>query len=311
MEKKIIIDCDPGHDDAMAIILAASAVSDLKIEAITTVAGNVGVNKNTKNALRVCDLVGLHDVSVAMGTDRPLVSEPAEASHVHGKSGLDGTTLPEKPVKAPVERHAVDVLIEKLMESDGGIMLVPIGPLTNIALAIRKEPLIVTKIKEIALMGGGTYGNRTPAAEFNIYADAEAAKIVFESGAPITMFGLDLTHQALAAPGKMAELAAIQNPVSTAVADMVTFYAGAYKDNFVGAALHDPCPIAYLIDPSIFELKQARVDIETKGEFTYGMTVIDFKGTTGIAPNVQFADMLDQDKFWKLFLDALSSYAES
>ncbi|WP_335338749.1 nucleoside hydrolase [Lentibacillus amyloliquefaciens] len=255
MSKKIIIDCDPGHDDAMAIILAASGVSDLQIEAIATVAGNVGVEKNTKNALRICDLAGLDDVPVAMGASRPLVREPFEASDVHGESGLDGTGLPEEPVKRLAEGHAVDMLIEKLMASDEKITLAPIGPLTNIAMAIRKEPQIVTKIREIVLMGGGTYGNRTPVAEFNIYADAEAAKIVFECGAPITMFGLDLTHQALATPDILEALQAIDNPVAAAVTDMVEFYAGAYKDNFAGAALHDPCPIAYLIDPSMVEFQ--------------------------------------------------------
>src|SRR5699024_683798 len=284
MEKKIIIDCDPGHDDAMAIILAASAVSDLQIEAITTVAGNVGVEKNTKNALRVCELAGLDDVPVAMGADRPLIREFLEASHVHGKSGLDGTDLSEQPFKEPVNQYAVDMLIEKLMASDGNITLVPIGPLTNIALAIRKEPRIIPKINEIALMGGGTYGNRTPAAEFNIYADAEAAKIVFESGAPITMFGLDVTLQVLETPDKLDELKAIDNPVATTAANMITFYAGAYQGQFAGAALHDPCTIAYLIDPSIFELDHVRVDVETKGDFTYGMTVVDRNGVTGREP---------------------------
>ncbi|WP_010531379.1 nucleoside hydrolase [Lentibacillus jeotgali] len=308
MKKKIIIDCDPGHDDAMAILLAASGVSNLQIEAITTVAGNVGVGKNTKNALRICDLSGLHTVPVAMGADRSLIREPLEAAHVHGESGLDGTGLPKEPIKKVADAHAVDVLIEKLLASDGDITLVPIGPLTNIAIAMRKEPLIIPKINEIALMGGGTYGNRTPAAEFNIYADAEAARIVFESGTPIKMFGLDVTHQALATPDKLEELTAIDSPAAAAVADMITFYSGAYKGNFAGAALHDPCPIAYLIDPSIFELKKARVDVETKGEFTYGMTVADFKGRTGRAPNVQFATWLDQEGFWQLFMDALRSY---
>ncbi|QKY70740.1 nucleoside hydrolase [Lentibacillus sp. CBA3610] len=308
MQKKIIIDCDPGHDDAMAIIMAASGASHLQLDAITTVAGNVDVAKNTKNALRVCELIGLHDVPVAMGADRPLVREPLEASHVHGKSGLDGTALPQEPAKQPVDQHAVDVLIEKLMASDGAITIAAIGPLTNIALSIRKEPRIVPKIKEIALMGGGTYGNRTPAAEFNIYADAEAAKIVFESGAPITMFGLDVTHQALATSDKLEELKAIDNPVATAVADMLTFYSGAYKGKFAGAALHDPCPIAYLIDPAIVELDSVRVDVETTGEFTYGMTVVDLKGATGRKANVHFARQLNPDRFWQLFMDALRSY---
>lgn len=308
MNKRIIIDCDPGIDDAMAIIMAASHVSDLRIEAITTVSGNVGVDKNTKNALRICDLIGLHDVPVAMGANRPLVRQQLVASDVHGKSGLDGTALPEEPVKKLADEHAVDVLVEKLMASEGDITLVAIGPLTNIALAIRKEPRIILKIRGIALMGGGTYGNRTPAAEFNIYADAEAARMVFESGVAIAMFGLDVTHQALATLDKPDELKGIGNPVATAVSDMIAFYSGAYQGKFAGAALHDPCPVAYLIDPSMFELEHIRVDVETKGEFTYGMTVVDFKGVTDRNPNVQFARKLDQDKFWKLFMETIKSY---
>lgn len=308
MSKKIIIDCDPGHDDAMAIILAASGDSKLQIEAITTVAGNVGVEKNTKNALRICDLVGLDDVPVAMGAARPLVREPFEAADIHGESGLDGTGLPEEPVKALAEGHAVDVLIEKLLSSEESLTLAAIGPLTNIAMAIRKEPKITEKIKEIVMMGGGTYGNRTAAAEFNMFADAEAAKIVFESGVPISMFGLDLTHQALATPDKLKALQGIDNTVAETVADMIKFYSSAYKVNFAGAALHDPCPIAYLIDSSICEFQQAVVDVETHGECTYGMTVADFKGRTDRKPNVQFAVWLDQDKFWQLFLDGLRTY---
>lgn len=311
MNKKVIIDCDPGHDDAMAIVLAASTISNLQIKAITTVAGNVGVEKNTLNALRLCDLLGLDNVPVAKGSAQPLMRNMEIAEHVHGKSGLDGTALPETPVKQVVDQHAVGLIVEKLMESEGDITLVPIGPLTNIALAIRKEPRIVTKIKEIVLMGGGTYGNRNPAAEFNIYADAEAAKIVFECGLPITMFGLDVTHKALATADIVNHIAKINNPVATAVTDMLHFYSRVYleKLGFAGAAVHDPCTITHLIDPTIFELKKVRVDIETKGEFTYGMTCVDQSGSTVKEPNVNFAYNLDQDKFWGLFINTLNSYS--
>lgn len=311
MNKRIILDCDPGHDDAMAMMLAASKLSKLNLEAITTVAGNVDVEKNTNNALRLCDLLGLNNVPVAKGAAHPLVRKMKAAAHVHGKSGLDGTSLPEEPIKQIINQHAVDLIIEKVTDSDRDITIVPTGPLTNIALAIRKAPQIIPKIKEIVLMGGGTYGNRTPAAEFNIYVDAEAAKIVFESGVPIEMFGLDVTHQALATSDRMKEISDINNPVAKAVMQMMNFYSRIYqgKLGFTGAAVHDPCPVAYLIDPTMFGMERVRVDVETKGEFTYGMTCVYTNGMTDREPNVNFARTLNQDKFWDLFIRSLKSYS--
>lgn len=310
--KKVILDCDPGHDDAMAIILAASGISNLKIEAITTVAGNVEVEKNTLNALKVCDILGLDDIPVAQGAERPMVKEREIAEAIHGDSGLDGPILPEVPEKQIVETHAVDLIIEKIMASDGDITLVPTGPLTNIAMAMVKNPRIVPKIKEIVLMGGGTFGNWTPAAEFNIYVDAEAAKVVFESGVPIAMFGLDVTHQAVATDSVTKELDGIGNPVSGFVVELLEFFAKTYKEvfGFDGAPIHDACTVAYLMDESIFDMRHVRVDIETKGEFTYGMTAVDTLAVTGREPNVNFAYSLDADKFWELFRKALTSYSD-
>ncbi len=213
-QTNVILDCDPGHDDAISIILAASKISPLKIEAITTVAGNVDVGKNTLNALRVCDIAGLTEVPVAQGSSKPLLNKMEIAEEIHGETGLEGPALPNEPSKQAVDQHAVDLIISKVMASDGDITLVPTGPLTNIALAMIREPNIIPKIKEIVLMGGGTFGNWTPAAEFNIYVDAEAAKVVFESGVPITMFGLDVTHQALATQETVDELSEIDNPVA-------------------------------------------------------------------------------------------------
>lgn len=310
--KRVILDCDPGHDDAISIILAASKVSDLKIEAITTVAGNVEVEKNTLNALKVCDIIGLDDVPVAQGADRPLIKEKQIAEEIHGETGLDGPELPENPTKKVIGQHAVDLIIEKVMASDGDITLVPTGPLTNIAMAMIREPKITPKIKEIVLMGGGTFGNWTPAAEFNIWVDAEAAKVVFESGVPITMFGLDVTHQALATQDIIKDLAKIDNEVSEFVVELLKFFAMTYKDyfGFEGGPIHDACTVAYLIDPSIFEVEHVHVDIETKGEFTYGMTSVDLLRTTGKEPNANFATTLDQEKFWGLFTKALESYSK-
>lgn len=310
MVKKIILDCDPGHDDAIAIILASSKVSDLKIEAITTVAGNIEVEKNTLNTLKICDIIGLEHVPVAQGADRPLVREREIAAEIHGETGLDGPLLPENPTKQTIDKHGVDVIIEKLLNSDEAITLVPTGPLTNIALAMIKEPKITSKIREIVLMGGGTFGNWTPAAEFNIWVDAEAAKVVFNSGVPITMFGLDVTHQAIATDEIRNELSQINNSVAQFVNDLLKFFAKTYKEvfGFDGPPIHDACTIAYLINPSIFELRHVHVGVETKGEQTYGMTVVDTLGVTGNEPNVHFAYKLDSNKFWNLMKRALNSY---
>ncbi|ALC89440.1 ribonucleoside hydrolase [Bacillus sp. FJAT-18017] len=309
--KKVILDCDPGHDDAIAIILAASKVSNLKIEAITTVAGNVEVEKNTLNTLKVCDIIGLNDVPVAQGAEKPLIKARAIAEEIHGETGLDGPKLPENPTKKAVDQHAVDLIIEKVLASDGDITLVPTGPLTNIALAMIREPKIVPKIKEIVLMGGGTFGNWTPAAEFNIWVDAEAAKVVFESGVPIAMFGLDVTHQAIATNEIIANLAKIDNVVAHFVVELLKFFSKTYKEvfDFEGWPIHDACTVAYLIDPSIFEMKYVHVGIETKGELTYGMTVVDTLAVTGNQPNVHFASQLDSTKFWDLFTKSLTSYS--
>lgn len=310
MTKKVILDCDPGHDDAIAIILAASKISDLDIEAITTVAGNVEVEKNTINALKVCDVIGLDNVPVAQGSKRPLFKEPAIAGEIHGETGLDGPDLPDKPSKQSIEKHAVDVIIEKILNSKEAITLVATGPLTNIALAMIKEPEIISEIKEIVLMGGGTFGNWTPAAEFNIWVDAEAAKVVFDSGISIAMFGLNVTHKALATENRINDLAQIDNPVAQFVVDLLGFFGESNKEvfGFDGPPIHDACTIAYLIDPSIFELDHVHVDVETKGEFTYGMTVVDRIGTTGKTPNVHFAHNINSDKFWELTVKALKSY---
>lgn len=308
--RKIIMDCDPGHDDALAIILAASEMSPLKIEAITTVSGNVEVEKNTLNALKVCDVLNLEHTPVAKGADRPLIKQREVAEEIHGETGLDGPALPELPAKEPAEAHAVDVIIDKVLNSNHDVTLVATGPLTNVALAIKKEPGILSKIQEIVLMGGGTFGNWTPAAEFNIYVDAEAAKIVFDSGVPITMFGLDVTHQAIATRELMDRFGDIGNPVARFAADLLEFFLKTNEKVFglEGGPIHDACTIAYLINPSLFDFEHVRIDIETKGEFTYGMTVADMSGVTGKQPNAKFARLLNRDGFWELFSDALKSY---
>jgi purine nucleosidase len=308
-KRRIIIDCDPGHDDAIAILLAG-ANPNVELVAITTVAGNAEVEKTTFNALKVCELAGIAHIPVAKGAGQPLIRESRTAPDIHGDSGMDGPAL-SNPSKLVEKEHAVDLIIRKLMASEGDITLVPVGPLTNIALAMRKEPAILPKINEIVIMGGGTFGNTTPAAEFNIYVDAEAAKVVFESGVPITMMGLDLTHQAIVTDEIHQRIQGVDNRVSHFVHELLEFFAHTYKEvfGFAGAPIHDACCVAYCIDPTAFGTKKLRVDIETKGEHTYGMTVVDLLGITGREPNVNVAFTLDQDKFWDMLIQTLKNYA--
>lgn len=306
--RKILLDCDPGHDDAIAILLAAASPK-IDLAGITTVAGNAEVEKTSMNALKVCEIAGLADVSVAQGAVKPLLRARKTAPDIHGDSGLDGPVL-QHPNKKLVDGHAVDFIIHTLKESQDDVTLVPVGPLTNIALAMSKDPGIIPKIQEIVLMGGGHFGNKTPAAEFNIYVDAEAAKIVFESGVPMTMAGLELTHQAKATPDVCERVEAIGNPASLFMAELLKYFNQAYEEvfGFDGAPVHDACAVAYCIDPDMFAGKKLHVDVETKGEFTYGMTVIDKFGVTGRQPNVNVLEELDQEKFWNLMINALKNY---
>lgn len=305
------MDCDPGHDDAISIIIGASKRSELNILGITTVAGNVEVDKNTRNALQVCEMINL-DAPVVEGAVRPLVRESEVAPEIHGETGLDGPVLPA-PVKKKLQGHAVDFIIEEVKKSTEKVTLVPTGPLTNIALALIKDPSIKDNIDEIVLMGGGTFGNWTPAAEFNIYVDAEAAKVVYESGVPVTMFGLDVTHQVIADEAVISRVAQIDNDIAGFVKELLIFFAETYKNHFgfSGGPIHDACTTMYLIDPEMFTFEDVNVTIETKGEATYGMTVVDLLKTTGKAENVKFATGVDEETFWKIFLDVLASYGEA
>lgn len=308
-KRKIIIDCDPGHDDAIAILLAAGN-PNIELVGITTVAGNAELEKTTLNALKVCEIAGLDEMTVAKGMAQPLVKIRETAPSIHGDSGMEGPVLPE-PTLQVAEEHAVDYIIRKLLESDGDVTLVPVGPLTNIAMAMRREPAIIPKIQEIVLMGGGSFGNWTPAAEFNIWVDAEAAKVVFESGAPITMMGLDVTHKALATKEVSDRIASIDNKAAKFVSELLVFFRQTYKDvfDFDDPPVHDVCSVAYCIDPNVFKCKKLRVDIETKGEFSYGMTCIDFHGTTQREPNVNVALDLNHAKFWDMLYESLKNYS--
>jgi purine nucleosidase len=289
----------------MAILLAHGNPS-IELLAITTVAGNQTVDKTSLNARRVCTVAGIRDVPIAAGCDRPLTRELKTAAYIHGESGLDGPAFGEPTVPLDV-RHAVDLIIQLLMASRGDITLVPTAPLTNIAAAVRKEPRIVQKVQEVVLMGGAyTRGNTTPAAEFNIYVDPEAAAIVFSAGWPLTMVGLDLTHQALATPGQLRRIAALGTPIAGIAVELMEFFRESYRRNagFDSPPVHDPCAVARVIDPQVMQCVDAFVAIETRGEFSSGMTVTDFSGRLG-RPNVQVATRLDVDRFWNLMVDAI------
>ncbi|RJX40272.1 nucleoside hydrolase [Paenibacillus pinisoli] len=306
--RKIIMDCDPGHDDAIAIILAA-AQPQLEILAITTVSGNAEIEKTTQNALKVCDLISLNKVIVSKGASEPMVRLRETAPGIHGDSGLDGPELPE-PSHSWSEEHGVDTIIRLVKESAEPVTLLPTGPLTNIALALTKAPEIKSNIEEIVLMGGGTFGNWTPTAEFNIWADPEAARKVFESGIPTVVMGLDITHQALATKEVIAEVNGIDNRVAKIVGELLVFFASTYKEmfDFDGAPVHDVLTVAYLVAPELFKTKDVNIVVETKGEYTAGTTLVDLHGVTGRAVNAKFGLELDVDGFWKLMIDALKTY---
>ena len=307
--KRIVLDCDPGHDDAIAILLAAHAPG-IQLEAITTVAGNQTLERTTRNALSVCTLAGIRNVPIAAGMSQPLVRELRVASSVHGESGLDGVSLPEPDI-SPIRQHAVDLLIDLALTSPGDLTLIATGPLTNIACAIRREPRMLAGIERIVLMGGSLgLGNWTPAAEFNIATDPEAAHIVFTCGRPVTMVGLDVTHQTLAIPAVFARIQALHTPVAEMVVAALQYYADAYRRifEFPAPPLHDPCAVAAVIDPSLLTSKPMWVGIELRGEYTTGRTVCDRYGVTGNPTNVEVGLALDVPRFWDLLISTLATY---
>src|SRR5215471_2534938 len=298
MARKVIVDCDPGHDDALAIMLAHGN-PEVELLAITTVAGNQTLHRATLNARRVCTVAGIAGVPIAAGCDRPLLRELVTAGEVHGASGLDGVEWPEPAVDV-VPDHAVDLIVDLVMAAPGEVTLVPIGPLTNIALALRHEPRIAGAVREVVLMGGSfTRGNTSPAAEFNIYVDPEAAAAVFTAGWLLTMVGLDLTHQARVTPEVMDRITAVGTPLATIVAQLMRFY-GRLSVAQGGPPLHDPCAVARVIDPDVMACRDAFVAVETQGLWARGMTVTDFAGRLGHTANAAVATELNVPAFWEL-----------
>jgi len=310
--RKIILDCDPGHDDAIAMLLAHGN-PDVELVAVTTVVGNQTLEKVTRNALAVARIAGITGVPFAAGCPRPLVREIETAPDIHGETGLDGPELPE-PAFDVDERHAVDLIIDTVMAHEPGeITLVPTAGLTNIALAVRKEPRIAERVREVVLMGGGYHqGNWSPVAEFNIVIDPEAAHIVFNERWPVTMVGLDLTHQALATPEVTGRIAKLGTRPAAFVNELLDFFGATYLENqgFAHPPVHDPCAVAYVIDPDVMTVRKAPVDIELRGGLTLGMTVADFRAPAPADCHTQVAVDLDHARFWDLVIDALERIGE-
>ena len=310
MEKrKVILDCDPGHDDAVAIIMAGKHPM-LDLLGITVVAGNQTIEKTSKNVLNICQCLDI-DVPVYAGMSIPIVRDQIIADDHHGESGLDGPVF--EPLSREIEPvHAVIYLINTLLTSDGDITLVPTGPLSNIAMAMRLEPKIIPKIREIVLMGGAyQLGNVTPAAEFNVLADAEAAHIVFSSGAPVVMMGLDITNQVQCTFKTVARMEKIGNTASKLFTDMMRFFIKTQQRifGFDGGPLHDPTCVAWLIDPSCIELKKMYTEVELRSEKCYGRTLCDYFGVTGNKPNSRVAVAIDQARFWDIVEECLYNYS--
>jgi inosine-uridine nucleoside N-ribohydrolase len=303
----VLIDCDPGHDDAIALLLALAS-PEVEVLGVTTVSGNQTLEKTTANAIRVLDVVGRGDVPVAAGADRPLVRERMVAEHVHGESGLDGPALPP-PAREPEEQHAVDFLAERTLGSGEAVTLVPVGPLTNIALLLARHPQVVENVREVVLMGGAiAEGNVTPAAEFNIWADPEAAARVFTSGLDVTMIGLDVTHKALLTPAHGEQLRQAGR-TGTLVAELLEFFAVYHRETygFEGSPIHDAVAVAQVVRPGIVETLERRVDVETESELCRGRTVVDPWRRTGRPSNAKVGVDIDTEGFLALLVERISS----
>ena len=305
----IIIDTDPGQDDAVAILLALAS-PEFEVLGITAVAGNVPLALTQVNARKICELAGRPDIKVFSGAIRPLVRNLVTAEHVHGKTGLDGPVLPDP--KMPLQKQcAVDFIVETLMARDAGtVTLCALGPLTNIATALNREPRIASRIARIVAMGGGFFegGNVTPAAEFNIYVDPQAARVVFEAGIPITLIPLDCTHQALTSAKRVAKFRDMPNKSGPAIAALLDFFERFDEQKYGtdGGPLHDPCVIAWLLKPDLFQGRDVNVSIECESELTMGMTVIDWWRVTNRAPNALVIRNLDADGFFKLLTERIA-----
>ena len=308
--RPVIIDCDPGQDDAVALLMALASPNNLKVLGVTCVAGNVPLDLTQRNARRICELAGQPELPVFAGCPRPMLLPLRTAEAIHGKTGLDGSGLPE-PSIALQDRHAVDFIIDTCLSAgDGEITICMLGPMTNLAVAFVKAPQIVGKLREIVFMGGAALGpgNRTPVAEFNIMTDPHAAKVVLEAGSPLVMFGLDVTHRVITTPARLDTITQIRSPVSEAVTGMLTFYDKNDPERYgeQGGPLHDPCVIAWLLQPNLFRGKRVHLTVETGSPLTMGQTVADWWNVTGKEANTTVIDHADADGFYTLLVDLLS-----
>jgi purine nucleosidase len=302
----IIIDCDPGVDDAIALLLAFAS-PELDILAITTVAGNVPLDQTQRNARRVCELGGRADIPVYAGCPRPLMQPLATAAEVHGQDGLAGLDLPA-PLMPLQAQHGVDALIERIQSASAPVTIATLGPLTNLAVALIKAPHLKDRIAQVVAMGGAiTHGNITPSAEFNLYVDPHAAHIVVTAGLNLTLIGLDVTHTAIATPDRLAALRAVGAPIGAAVATLLDRYSQHDMEQygFAGAPLHDPCVIAYLLRPDLFKARTMAVQIETSSPAAMGRTIVDWWGTSGQRANVNVVYEIDGAGFYGLLTDRL------
>ncbi|MFG0802331.1 pyrimidine-specific ribonucleoside hydrolase RihA [Leclercia sp. GLN_9] len=310
MALPIILDCDPGHDDAIALVLALAS-PELEVKAVTSSAGNQTPDKTLRNVLRMLTLLKRSDIPVAGGAVKPLMRDLIIADNVHGETGLDGPALPE-PGFAPQNCTAVELMANVLRESPEPVTLVATGPQTNVALLLNSHPELHAKIARIVIMGGAMgLGNWTPAAEFNIYVDPEAAEIVFQSGIPVVMAGLDVTHRAQIMADDIERFRAINNPVARTVAELLDFFMEYHKTEkwgFQGAPLHDPCTIAWLLKPEIFTTARRWVGVETQGKYTQGMTVVDYFMLSGNEPNTDIMLDIDRQAFVDLLAERLAFY---
>jgi purine nucleosidase len=312
--RKIIVDCDPGQDDAVALFLALASPAELDLLAITTVAGNVPLDLTQRNARMMCDIAGKYDVPVYAGCADPMSRPLRTAEMIHGATGIDGIEVfePQTPLQSG---HAVDYIVSTLLAADdASITLVPTGPLTNIAMAMQREPKILPKVEQIVLMGGAMRegGNRTPSAEFNILVDPEAADIVLKCGRPITQMGLDVTHQVLSTVDRVERIKGLDNPVGLATAGMLSYFDRFDTEKYTskGAPLHDPCTIAWLLQPDLFEGKDCNVSVETQSELTLGHTAVDFWHVTDRPVNVHWVYSVDAPGFYDLLVERLARFGD-
>jgi len=302
LPRRILLDCDPGHDDAIALLLALAS-PEVELIGVTTVAGNQTLEKTTANAIRLLEFAGRDDVPVAAGADRPLVRDPYVAADVHGESGLDGPELPP-PQGAPIESHAADFLAERILASSQPVTLIPTGPLTNVALLLALHP--DARPDRIVLMGGAVAeGNVTPAAEFNVWCDPEAAARVFAGGIDVTMIGLDVTHRALFTPAHAERL---DGRVGRLVSELLSFYGRFHHDvyGFAGSPIHDAVAVAHVLRPELVETLERNVEVDTSSELCRGRTVVDLWRRTGREPNAHVGVDIDADGFCELLIERIN-----